>query len=74
MARHKRETPPFVFGFKLTLDPERDADLVAFIKAIPHGLHASAIKLALRQGIGPTRNGASEDDAAIEDALEELLL
>ena len=56
------------------LHPEYDADILAWLGAIPKGQRMSALKTALRSGgLGQAQALASDQPDENQDAAEELL-
>jgi hypothetical protein len=59
---------------KLTMDPDRDQDLIEFFDGIPKGLVAHAVRKALRGGMNLGRAVASStEDSTAAGTLDDML-
>jgi len=58
----------------LTLYPGSDDDLLAWFAALPEGLRAPSVKLALRQGGASVQAQAPSEDEELDDAAFAALL
>ena len=56
------------------LDAENDADIIAWLQAIPKGQRMNALKTALRSGgLTPAQNPANDQKEDVKNAAEDIL-
>jgi len=71
-GRHPRGSVKIVIT--LRLDPDLDADLLAWLSSIPKGERVKALKRALRSGgVTTASTDASEDNGEADEAADNIL-
>lgn len=73
MGRGRPRRGSVRFVLTLWLDPERDADLLAWLAGLPKGERMQAFKQALRSGGMRSPTMTADDDQEALAAAEEIL-
>lgn len=72
-GRPRLTVPSVIFKFTLTLHPNEDDDLIAFLSQYPTRLRTSAVKQALRSGKLNVALAELPSDDEVESALDALV-
>jgi hypothetical protein len=73
MPRPKAQVPSIHLRITLTLHPERDAPLIAFLRDQPRRGIARAVKQALLTGVSPLSVAGQRAQVNIEEVFDSIL-